>query len=203
MEPDRFPSPRPTPLRPTPRRATPRRALLLLPLLALLGFLAVDHSALVPPPHGDKPMFPVQVALALGDVPPAGGEARVLASVTAWAPGETVEWRLTLPEGVTLLEGPDRWTGTLERGATRQFEIRIFVPDDRPHDLYASARLPERPRATAGASLTVDAGASDAPQATRAAGVGQDYLQYQGEVRPRETAPGTGAGAADAPGPRR
>lgn len=180
-----------------PRRV--RGPLALIPLLTLSGFLLLDRSAFRPPPHGEKPMFPVAVALELADVPPAGGAARVLASVTAWAPGETVEWRLDLPEGVARLEGPLAWSGTLAAGETRHFEIRLQLPDDRPHELYALGRLPERPRATAGASLTLDAGASDAAPATLEAGVGQDYLQYRGEVQPRAAEAPRGPG----PEPRR
>ena len=184
------------------RMSPPRRvrgALVILPLLVLTGSLLLDRSAFRLPPHGEKPMFPVAVALELADLPPAGGVARVLASVTAWAPGETVEWRLDLPEGVTRLEGPLGWSGTLADGETRHFEIRLQVPDDRPHDLYALGRLPERPRATAGASLTLDAGGPDAAPATLEAGVGQDYLQYRGEVQPRADALPPGG----APGPGR
>lgn len=179
MVPQSFPS--------RPRRLT--RLFALSPLvLLLLGFL-VDRPALGPPPHGDKPMFPVRVMLDLSDLPASGEKAHVLASVTAWAPGETVEWTLELPDGLTLLAGPDRWSGMLERGETRQFELTVGLPDGRPHELHARARLPERPGATAGAALTLDAGPSDAAPATLEAGIGQDYLQYRGLVLPRDDAP--------------
>lgn len=156
-----------------------------LPLLAapLLLALRHDHAALHPRRAGLKPSFPVQTRLeAPGSVDP-GGTLSVLASVTAWAPGETVEWELRAPAGLTRLHGPDRWRGQLGRGETRTFELTFLVADGAPRELSAFARIPERPRATAGASLRVDAGGSDAPQSVRLTRDGGEILQYQGEVR--------------------
>jgi hypothetical protein len=153
----------------------------------LAGGWALDGPALKPAPHGTKPQFPVQTQLALLNDPQPGEVARVLVSITAWAPGEEIVWQLTVPEGLTLVSGSDSWSGRLGRGETQSFEIGVQVPDGNPYELYAMARLPERARATGGAGLSIDLGGVTGPAATReiVTGDGGTYIQYRGEVKTR------------------
>jgi hypothetical protein len=153
----------------------------------LAGGWALDGPALKPAPRGTKPMFPVQTRLELLNSPLPGEVARVLVSITAWAPGEDVAWKLTLPEGLTLVGGPDAWSGRLARGETRSFEVAVLVPDGAPYELYAAARLPERSNATGGAGLTLDLGGVTGPAATMqlVTSDGETYIQDRGEVKTR------------------
>lgn len=159
-------------------------------LLVFAGLLAgvwgFDSSRLKPDQPGTKPLFPVQTKLELLNDPQPGEVASVLVSITAWAPGEEVDWNLTVPEGLTLVSGPDSWSGRLARGETRSFEVAVLVPDGAPHELYALARLPERGRATGGAGLTLDLGGVTGPAATMemVTGDGETHIQYRGEVTP-------------------
>lgn len=158
----------------------PRRAWLL--LLPILVACLVDRTALHPRVAGLKPTFPVVTRLEGGEGAEPGGIVTVLASITAWAPGEVVEWDLLLPPGLTPVDGPQRWSGILERGETRTLALSFRVADGAPRELTATARIPGRPRATSGATLLIDAGASDAPAALRLARDGGELIQYQGEV---------------------
>jgi hypothetical protein len=165
------------------------RALIVLAAgLALLPLLAVDRPRLEPVLITPKPMFPVLTRLSMTNRPEPGGTARVTATVTAWAAGEPVEWRLDLPEGLSLVAGPDSWSGTLARGETRTFELLVSVPDGRHHEITARAWLPERPEARSADLLPIDLGALEGLKATQAlvTGGAGTYIQYQGEVRPRE-----------------
>lgn len=171
------------------RAAAPARpwAALALAGLFLLPFLA-DHAAMGPAPHDQKPMFPVLTRLDLIGEPQPGGTATVLATVQAWAPGETVSWNLDVPPGLTVISGETSWTGTLEAGEVRTFTLAVDVPDGDVHELGARVRIVGRSAATSGASLAVDLGAPSGPRATgrRVAGDGVTYIEYPGEVTPRQ-----------------
>ncbi|MDZ4806389.1 MAG: hypothetical protein SGI90_16165 [Candidatus Eisenbacteria bacterium] len=161
----------------------------LLPLLlAVALFLSLDRPKFEPSPTGQKPMFPVSATLAMINRPEAGGVARLVATITAWAPGEVVEWRLERPAALTLVDGPESWSGQLSRGESRSFELAFLVPDEARHEVSVRAWLPERPRATSAASQAIDLGRLEGLRATgtTAIGDGETYLQYQGEVTPRE-----------------
>jgi hypothetical protein len=159
-----------------------------LPLVATVAlFLSLDRPQMLPRETGQKPMFPVQATVAVTNRPEAGGVVRLVATVTAWAPGEAVEWRLIRPAELTLVDGIESWSGTLERGESRSFEIALTVPDDVRREVTVRAWLPERPRATSAASAPIDLGVLDGLRATGTNVVadGETYLQYQGEVTPR------------------
>lgn len=161
----------------------------LIPLLvAVVLPLSHDRSKLEPVATGQKPMFPVLATLSLVNRPEAGGVARLMATVTAWAPGEAVEWRLEAPAAMTWIDGPTTWSGTLAAGETVSFEIALGVPDDLRRDVTVRAWLPERPRATSAASAPIDLGALDGLRATASSVTadGETYIQYQGEVTPSE-----------------
>ncbi|HEX7880919.1 MAG TPA: hypothetical protein VF720_16020, partial [Candidatus Eisenbacteria bacterium] len=98
-----------------------------------------------------------------------------------------VEWRLVRPAELTLVDGIESWSGTLERGETRSFEVALTVPDDVRREVTARAWLPERPRATSAASAAIDLGVLDGLRSTGTSVVadGETYLQYQGLVTPR------------------
>lgn len=161
-----------------------RRWLRLVPFaLPIVLALTHDHSALHPRRAGLKPSFPVQTRLERGSAAEADGVVSVLASLTAWAPGEEIVWELLESDGLTRLEGPERWTGRLDRGETVTMELRFRARDGLPRQLDARARIPGRPRATAGASLRIDTGLSDEPVPARLQRDGGEILQFQGEVR--------------------
>ena len=155
----------------------------------LAGGIALDAGHLGPTHHGQKPMFPVRAILELTGSPEPGGVASILASVTAWAPGEAVTWKLTVPQGLTLVHGPTTWSGILAKGETKSFELAVRVPDGAAYELFAEALLPERPNARSAASLPIDLGGFEGPRATErlVQGDGESYIQYQGEVTPRES----------------
>jgi len=158
-------------------------------LAALLaGVLLVDLPVLNPPAHGQKPMYPVTTRLEALNTPEPGGVVRVLATVTAWAPGEDVAFSLVLPPEVTVVAGTDAWTGTLSRGESRVFEVALSVPDGAPHEITARARIVDRPGATGASTLAIDLGGLDGPAALGRTVIGDGvvYTQYPGETRPRD-----------------
>jgi hypothetical protein len=160
-------------------------------LVAGLAALAAwDRPVLSPYPHGPKPLFPVLTQLQLANSPTPGSVATVLATITAWAPGEPVEWKLDLPAGLTLLDGPRSWSGSLGRGESLSFELSVLIPDGASYEIGATARLPEQPRATSGATLPIDLGGYDGPRASEKLVVsdGATYIQYQGEMTPPKEA---------------
>jgi hypothetical protein len=160
------------------------------PLLsaALAALLAIDSGAFLAPPHGPKPMFPVLARLELVSSPAPGGVVTVLASIQAWAPEEEVLWSLSLPSGVERVSGNEAFRGRLDRGEVRTFALTLRIPDGEPYEITASARLPERPRATSAATLRIDLGVPSGPGAAGqvVAGDGATHIQYPGEVTPRE-----------------
>jgi len=166
-------------------RTVPAAIIPILTAVVLLGSL--DRPTLAPRQTGQKPMFPVLATLAITNSPEEGGVVRLMATISAWAPGEAVEWRLDLPAGLTRIDGPESWSGTLARGETRSFELALLVPDGARYDVGVRAWLPERPRATSAASESIDLGPLEGLRATAATamGDGETYLQYQGEVTPR------------------
>ena len=167
-------------------RTGPAACLATLFAIALFGLM--DRPNFIPRPTGQKPMFPVLATLAMVNTPEPGGVVRLVATVTAWALAEPVEWRLDRPPALTLIEGPESWSGTLAVGESRSFELAIRVPDGARYDLIARAWLPERPRATSAASQAIDLGLPEGLSATATTVVadGETYLQYLGEVTPRE-----------------
>ena len=164
------------------------RLALFLPILSLSLFLTLDRPKFEPTPTGQKPMFPVSTTLVMVNRPEAGGVARFLVTITAWVPGEAVEWRLDRPAALTLIDGPETWNGTLAMGESRSFELALRVPDDTRYEVSSRAWLPERPRATSAASQAIDLGQLEGLRATGTTVVadGETYIQYQGEVTPRE-----------------
>jgi hypothetical protein len=158
-----------------------------LPLVTVALLLSLDRPKMLPVETGAKPMFPVSATVAVTNRPTAGGVARLVATVTAWAPGEAVEWRLVRPAELELVDGPESWSGTLAAGESRSFEIAVRVPDDVRREITVKAWLPERPRATSAATAPIDLGVLDGLRATAttATADGETYIQYQGEVTPR------------------
>ncbi len=157
-------------------------------LMAVALLLSLDRPNLLPRPTGQKPMFPVSTTLAITNSPEAAGVVRLITTIMAWAPGEAVEWRLDIPVGLTLIAGPESWSGTLSRGESRSFELALLVPDEARYEVSVRAWLPERPRATSAASQAIDLGPLEGLRATAttAMGDGETYLQYQGEVTGQE-----------------
>jgi hypothetical protein len=153
----------------------------------ILGFLALDRPALRPEPHGQKPMFPVLAQLELTGSPSPGGTARILASITAWIPSDDLSWKLEIPSDLDIVTGQTTWSGRLERGETRTFEIEILVPDGEPRQVSAVLQAVERPQYRSAAALEIDLGAVEGPKASRqiVTGDGTEYIQYQGTIVPR------------------
>lgn len=167
-----------------------RAPLLVLPLLLLGLGLRADALRLKPAATGQKPMFPVLTTLQAAGSAGAGGLVQALATVQAWAPGESVEWELVLPDGVTLLAGPARWSGRLDRGETKSFELTFDVSGPGHFEITARAWIPERPGATSAAMLPVEPAGPAGLAATErlVTADGATYIQYQGEVTPRKEA---------------
>lgn len=160
----------------------------LFPALVLLAAaFALDRPELTPRPHGQKPMFPVLTHLEITGRPQPGGLATIQASVTAWVPGEDLAWKLEVPDGLEVVNGPTRWNGRLETGETRTFEITLLVPDGAPYEVTAVLVAPERPRARSASTVTFDLGTVDGPKGTEklVSGEGVTYIQYQGTSIPR------------------
>jgi hypothetical protein len=169
-------------------RKGPRKIVRIVPILAaIILSLAVDLPGLRPSVTGQKPMFPVLARLELTGAPARGGNVTLLASVTAWTPGEELLWSLDLPPGVQVTSGPIQWTGSLARGETRSFEISIRVPDDGLHEVTATLRAAERPSIRSAATVPIDLGGFEGPRASEqiVSGDGETYIQYQGTVLPR------------------
>jgi hypothetical protein len=156
-------------------------------VVVLTLLLAFDAPGLVPKPHGQKPMFPVLSRLEMIAEPDLGGVARIVASITAWIPGEDLAWRLEVPAGLEVVMGPTSWNGRLARGETRSFEIGVRVPDGAPHELTAVVLASERPKFRSAATLPLDLGGLEGPKGTAriVSGDGVEYIQYQGTVQPR------------------
>ena len=153
-------------------------------LILLLGF---DAPGLLPKREGQKPMFPVLSRLEMTSEPDPGGVARIVASITAWIPGEDLTWTLQVPAGTEVVTGPTSWHGRLDRGETKSFEIGIRVPDGAPREVTALLFASERTQVRSAATLAIDLGGLDGPKGTArvVAGDGVDYIQYQGTVQPR------------------
>jgi hypothetical protein len=152
--------------------------------LVLASGLATDAAQLTPRPHGQKPMHPLWARLGAVNQPEPGGVVRLVASVTAWVPGEEIRWSLDVPPPLTHLSGPDRWSGLLARGETISFAVEIAVPDGGSYEVHSRAGLAERTGVTSGATLPIDLGGFEGPRGTErlVIGNGTTYLQYQGEV---------------------
>ncbi len=163
----------------------PARAFLALALIAAIRF--ADLPVLAPVAHGQKPMFPVFTRLEMLNAPDPGGAVRVLAAVTAWAPGETIHWKLEVPPGLAVIDGVTSWSGELDRGATRLFEVILTVPDGALHEVSSIARIEGRD-ARGAAMLPIDLGGYEGPRGLEqvVTGNGTTYIQYPGETLPRD-----------------
>ena len=154
-------------------------------LIAVVAF--VDAGSNRPRTHGQKPMFPVLSRLDALNTPEPGGVLRVLATITAWTPGEDIFWTLDVPPELQRIEGPAAWSGSLARGESRAFEIAFTVPDGAYHEITATARVEGRPGARSASTLPVDLGGFEGARATEkiVTGDGVTYIQYEGEVKKR------------------
>lgn len=163
----------------------PLRAIAAMVLIAAVRL--ADLNALTPVPPGQKPMFPVLTRMEMLNTPDPGGVARVLVSITAWAPGETILWTLDVPPDLTLVEGSASWSGELDRGASKAFEITLIVPDGKIHEVNALARI-EGKAARHAATLQIDLGGYEGARGLEkiVVGDGVTYIQYPGETRPAE-----------------
>lgn len=135
-------------------------------------------------------MFPVLATLQATGTAGAGGVVQALATIQAWAPGEPVEWDVVVPEGVTQLAGPDHWSGLLQRGEAKSFELSFRVPAEGHFEITVRASIPERKGATSAAMMPVEPAGPTGLGATGrlVTADGASYIQYQGEVTPRKEA---------------
>lgn len=82
-----------------------------------------------------KPQAPIALRFGTEGTVAVGSPLTVTLAVTPMIPSESVTVSVTLPDGLSLLDGPTDWTGSLEKDQSHVLTIRV-----RP-DLAASLEV--------------------------------------------------------------
>lgn len=103
-----------------------------------------------------KPRPPLQLALLEMDL--SEKQSRLTLMATANIDSNQVELAFDLPGNLSLVEGEEKWEGTLKKGETRKIEVIVENKDDLPKKVVGKATLHLKEGATfvQQSSLTLD-----------------------------------------------
>ena len=135
--------------------------------LPLLGGLDEMQQAIGGPDKSSKPQPALSVQMTLLNSPAVGQEAVVDLEVKTLADAPQIRISFQLPAELSLTGGTETIVSTMSKGETKHFQIRFIVPDDKAHEIIASAAIefPDGSKMAKAAALTINPGQSEKPKA--------------------------------------
>lgn len=131
-----------------------------------------------------KPTAPIDINIWFVEPPKIGEKSTIGFSATPKCDAD-VELNITLPSGVTLLDGERNWRGKLGKGHKKEAFLRCNIPDKKRREIFATATIIEgKARLTAVCSIIVGDEETPVPKGkAKKNQKGEDIIEFEGKTK--------------------